>query len=121
MSIFHVISSDTTKPLVLRAVALTVISTTVLGGFVYWGRWFIRVEKRKRRGEIAYPDYKPRGAAGGMLAGGTGNLARADDTTAGGCALAAAIVTAGAAPFLIYNCLQKEYTYEHDARIRLEE
>lgn len=119
--IFHVISSDTKKSFAFRTVALAIVSIVVLGGFIYWVRWFARVEKRKRRGEIAYPDYKPRGATGGMLAGGAGNLARSGDTTAGGCAFAASILTAGSAPFLILQSLQKEYTYEHDARIRLEQ
>lgn len=120
-AIFYVISSDTSKSFTFRAIALSIVGLCVLGGFVYWARWFVQIEQRKRRGEIAYPEYRPRGASGGAVGGGVGSLARSGDSTAGGCAFAASILTAGAAPFLIIRTLQKEYMYEHDARIRLEQ
>lgn len=120
-AIFYVISSDTSKSFTFRAIAIAIVGLCVLGGFVYWARWFVQIEQRKRRGEIAYPEYRPRGVAGGAVAGGVGSLARSGDSTASGCAFAASILTAGAAPFLIIRTLQKEYVYEHDARIRLEQ
>lgn len=118
--IFSVIANDSSKTPTFRVVALTIVGICVIASLVYWTRWFIRVEGRKRRGELAYPDYVPRTSESGALAGGMGAMARSGDSAAGGCVFAAAVLTAGATPYLIVRTLQKEYVYEHDARLRLE-
>lgn len=118
--LIHAITKDSSKSTTFKVIALAVVASCIIVSFAYWTRWFARIERRKRQGEIAYPEYIPRTGETGAFAGGMGNMARTEDSAAGGCVVAATIILAGATPFLIVRTLQKEYVYEHDARLRLE-
>lgn len=124
-SLLNVIARDGSKSIVFRAIILSIIAVISLSGFAYWLRWFLRVERRKRHGELAYPEYGPwtarRAREAGFFGGGIGGMARAGDSAAGAFLAVAAVITLGALPFLIIRTLQREYAYEHDARLRLEE
>lgn len=123
-SLLNVIARDESKTILFRIIILTIITIVSLSGFVYWLRGFLRIENRKRRGELAYPRYGPQAAAkareAGFVGGTVGSMARTGNSAAGVFLVVAAVVALGAFPFLIIHTLQWEYVYEHDARLRLE-